>query len=48
MALHTILGSGGSIGLALADELKSYTGKIRLVSRKPEKVNPDFRYCPYG
>lgn len=39
--MQTILGSGGSIGTPLAKELASYTGKIRLVSRNPKKVNPD-------
>jgi nucleoside-diphosphate-sugar epimerase len=37
--LQTILGSGGAIGEPLARELKNYTGKIRLVSRNPKKVN---------
>jgi nucleoside-diphosphate-sugar epimerase len=37
--MQTILGAGGSIGTELARELASYTGQIRLVSRKPEKVN---------
>jgi nucleoside-diphosphate-sugar epimerase len=37
--VQTILGSGGAIGIPLARELKSYTGKIRLVSRNPKKVN---------
>jgi nucleoside-diphosphate-sugar epimerase len=37
--LQTILGSGGGIGVPLAKELKQYTDNIRLVSRKPEKVN---------
>jgi nucleoside-diphosphate-sugar epimerase len=39
--MQTILGSGGSIGIELAKVLKSYTGKIRLVSRDPKTVNPD-------
>jgi nucleoside-diphosphate-sugar epimerase len=39
--MQTILGSGGAIGNELAKSLKKYTGKIRLVSRNPEKVNPD-------
>ena len=38
---QTILGSGGAIGAPLAAELKKYTDAIRLVSRKPERVNPD-------
>jgi nucleoside-diphosphate-sugar epimerase len=37
--LQTILGSGGGIGIPLARELKKYTGRIRLVSRNPKKVN---------
>ena len=39
--MQTILGSGGAIGQPLARELRSYTDKIRLVARNPEKVNPD-------
>ncbi|GAB3193877.1 nucleoside-diphosphate-sugar epimerase [Pontibacter aydingkolensis] len=38
--MQTILGAGGAIGVELAKELPNYTDKIRLVSRKPEKVNP--------
>jgi nucleoside-diphosphate-sugar epimerase len=37
--LQTILGSGGAIGKPLARELTSYTDRIRLVSRNPQKVN---------
>lgn len=37
--MQTILGAGGTIGLPLAKELATYTNKIRLVSRKPVKVN---------
>jgi nucleoside-diphosphate-sugar epimerase len=37
--MQTILGAGGTIGKLLAKELIQYTDKIRLVSRKPEKVN---------
>ncbi len=37
--IQTILGSGGSIGVPLARELKKYTDQIRLVSRNPQKVN---------
>jgi nucleoside-diphosphate-sugar epimerase len=36
-----ILGAGGSIGNALAKELKSYTENIILFSRNPNKVNVD-------
>jgi nucleoside-diphosphate-sugar epimerase len=38
--MQTILGSGGAIGVELAKALPEYTNKIRLVSRKPVKVNP--------
>jgi nucleoside-diphosphate-sugar epimerase len=34
-----ILGSGGSIGTALAKELKQYTNEIHLFARTPKKVN---------
>lgn len=37
---QTILGAGGPIGTELAKELKFYTSDIRLVSRRPSKVNP--------
>jgi nucleoside-diphosphate-sugar epimerase len=37
--MQTILGANGTIGSVLAKELKSYTDKIRLVSRNPRKVN---------
>lgn len=37
--MQTILGSGGAIGQDLAKALTQYTTDIRLVSRKPEKVN---------
>ncbi len=37
--LQTILGSGGGIGTPLAKELRSYTDRIRLVSRNPKKVS---------
>jgi nucleoside-diphosphate-sugar epimerase len=36
---QTILGSGGAIGTELAKALTAYTKEIKLVSRKPEKVN---------
>lgn len=39
MALETIIGAGGSVGVPLAKELARYTNKIRLVGRKPEKIN---------
>ncbi|EOL42497.1 NAD-dependent epimerase/dehydratase family protein [Enterococcus phoeniculicola] len=39
--MQTILGSNGQIGYELAKELyKNYTTDIRLVSRKPQKINP--------
>jgi len=37
--MQTILGAGGAIGLPLAKELSSFTTNIRLVSRKPVRVN---------
>ena len=37
--MQTILGANGTIGFLLAKELMNYTDKIRLVSRKPRKVN---------
>lgn len=37
--LQTILGAGGSIGVELAKALPGYTTRIRLVGRKPERVN---------
>ena len=39
--MQTILGGGGVIGNLLAKELKTYTDRIRIVSRKPKKVNDD-------
>lgn len=44
--MQTILGAGGAIGSELAKELKTYTDKIRLVSRKPEKVNATDQLFP--
>jgi len=37
--MQTILGAGGSIGVELAKVLPSYTDRVRLVSRNPEKIN---------
>lgn len=37
--MQTILGANGTIGSLLAKELRTYTNKIRLVSRNPRKVN---------
>lgn len=44
--MQTILGAGGSIGKLLATELRTYTDKIRLVSRNPEKVHPEDELFP--
>ena len=37
--MQTILGANGTIGKLLARELMSYTDRVRLVSRKPLRVN---------
>jgi nucleoside-diphosphate-sugar epimerase len=37
--MQTIIGSGGTIGIPLAKELKTFTDHIRLVSRHPKKIN---------
>ena len=37
--MQTIIGAGGTIGIPLAKELKTYTDHIRLVSRHPKKIN---------
>lgn len=39
--MQVILGGGGAIGNTLAKALKTYTDRVRIVSRTPEKVNPD-------
>lgn len=39
-AMQTILGAGGPVGNALARELRNFTSEVRLVSRKPERVDP--------
>ncbi len=39
--MQAILGSGGAIGNELAKALKTYTDKVRLVSRNPKPVNED-------
>lgn len=44
--LHTILGSGGSIGVELARALPRFTKSIRLVSRNPKEVNPTDQLMP--
>ena len=41
--MQTILGANGTIGRLLAKQLTGYTNDIRLVSRKPEKINPTDR-----
>lgn len=43
---QVILGSNGTIGVALAKELASYSSDITLVSRNPRKVNPTDRLLP--
>ena len=44
--MQTIIGSGGAIGVPLAQELKNYTGKIRLVSRNPVRINDSDELFP--
>jgi nucleoside-diphosphate-sugar epimerase len=44
--MQTILGAGGAIGKELAKALTEFTKEIRLVSRNPEKVNPDDELFP--
>ena len=44
--LQTILGAGGSIGIELAKALPQYTENIRIVSRKPQKVNENDELFP--
>jgi nucleoside-diphosphate-sugar epimerase len=39
--MQVILGSGGAIGKDLAKELNTISGKIRLASRSPQKINID-------
>jgi len=39
--MQTIIGSGGSIAVPLAKELKKYINHVRLVSRNPKKINAD-------
>lgn len=43
---HTILGSGGAIGIPLAKELTKHTRQIRLVSRNPKKINESDELFP--
>ncbi|GAB3649167.1 SDR family oxidoreductase [Echinicola sediminis] len=44
--MQTILGSGGIIGTLLAKELRTYTNKVRLVSRSPKSVNANDELFP--
>lgn len=44
--MQVILGSGGAIGEPLARELSTYTNKIRLVARNPQKVNDNDELFP--
>lgn len=44
--MQTILGSNGIIGTTVAKELPSYTDKIRLVSRKPNKLEGPYEIMP--
>lgn len=44
--MQTILGSGGAIGIELAKVLPTHNTRIRLVSRHPEKVNPEDELMP--
>jgi nucleoside-diphosphate-sugar epimerase len=44
--MQTILGAGGATGIVLAKELRNYTDHIRLVSRKPTRVNIDDELFP--
>lgn len=44
--MQTILGAGGVIARELAKNLPQYTNRIRLVSRNPQKVNPNDELFP--
>jgi nucleoside-diphosphate-sugar epimerase len=44
--MQTILGANGTIGSILAEELRNYTDRIRLVSRNPKKVNDSDELFP--
>lgn len=44
--MQTIIGSGGAIGVPLAQALTAYTNDIMLVSRNPKKVNATDRLYP--
>jgi nucleoside-diphosphate-sugar epimerase len=44
--MQTILGANGTIGRLLAKELSKYTGKVRLVSRNPRRINQSDELYP--
>jgi nucleoside-diphosphate-sugar epimerase len=44
--MQTILGASGTIGTGLAKSLKNHTDQIRIVSRKPKKVNDSDELFP--
>lgn len=44
--MQTIIGSGGTIGIPLAKELRQYTDHIRSVSRHPKKINDSDELFP--
>lgn len=44
--MQTILGSGGAIGRLLAQDLRKYDQRIRLVSRKPTQIHPEDELFP--
>ncbi|CAG5071559.1 hypothetical protein DYBT9623_03558 [Dyadobacter sp. CECT 9623] len=44
--MQTILGAGGATAIVLAKELNNYTDHIRLVSRKPARVNTNDELFP--
>ncbi len=46
METHTLLGASGNIGVELAKQLYGSSNHIRLVSRKPFKINPDDNLNP--
>ncbi len=46
METHTLLGATGNIGMELAKHLHGPSRYIRLVSRKPFKINPDDNLYP--
>ena len=45
--MQTIIGSGGTIGIPLAKELRTFTDQIRLVSRHPKKINDSDELFPF-